>query len=142
MVGSSKENKGVAMLPLVLLIGGLITVIAITTTLTSYLLNHSSAAIKWSSEALAGAQTGVEDGIMKIIRNNSYSGDISLSVGNANVSITVLKDRDENGTPIVGKDTITSLGVVRLSQRKLQAVVNIDATTGQVNIESIQEIAI
>jgi len=137
MIGNFRKNSGVAMLPLVLLIGGLITVIALTITLTSYLLNHSSAAIKWSSESLAGAQSGIEDGIMRIIRDNSYSGTSTLAIGNANITVTV-----DSNTPVSGKDTITSLGIVRSMQRKLQAVVNIDAITGQVNIESIQEIAI
>ena len=137
MIGNFRKNSGVAMLPLVLLIGGLITVIAITITLTSSLSSHSSAAIKWSSEALAGAQAGVDDGIIKIIRNNSHSGTSTLAIGNANVTVSI-----DSNAPISGKGTIISCGVVRSSQRKLQAIVNIDAITGQVNIESIQEIAI
>lgn len=131
------KNNGVAILPLTLLISGLIIIISATIALTNYLLNYNSAVLKYSSEALAAAKSGIEDAIMKIIRNNNYSGSFTLTIGQANVNVTVLSN-----DPMAGKDTIISLAVVRSIQKKLKAIVNIDAMTTQVNIESIQEVAI
>jgi len=137
-----KQNKGVAFLPVVLLISGLVTVIVTAIVLTSIFANTGGARTKWSIEALAIAQAGIDDGIIKIIRNKncpdvSCSAFFTLPAGNGTASVTIAKD-----TPSNGKHTVTSLGKVRVAQKKLQAIVNTNAITGQVEIESIQEVAL
>ncbi|PIU99250.1 hypothetical protein COS59_00725 [Candidatus Wolfebacteria bacterium CG03_land_8_20_14_0_80_36_15] len=137
-----KQNKGAAFLPVVLLISGLVTVIVAAIVLTSTLASTGSARTKWSAEALAISQAGIDDGIIKIIRNKncpdaSCLSSFTLSAGNGTTSVTIAKD-----TPSNGKHTVTSLAKVRVAQKKLQAIVNTNAITGQVEIESIQEVAL
>lgn len=132
-----RSQNGAIGLPLILLASALITEIAVTLTLTSFLLGNSTADIKWSIEALSASQSGIEEGIMNVIRNKDYSGASTISVGNATVSIIT-----SSTYPSAGKDTITSLATIRQIKRKLEAVININSTTGQVEIQSIQEIAL
>jgi len=142
MIKYLKQNKGVAFLPIVLLVNGLAIIIITALVLIVTFVNNSNARTKWSTEALAIGQAGIDDGIIKIVRDKncpdvSCSSSFTLSVGNGTASVTIAKD-----TPSNGKHTITSLGVVKGVQRKLQAIVNTNSTTGQVEIESIQEVAI
>jgi len=132
-----KTQNGAIGLPLILLASALITEIAVTLTLTSFLLTNSAADIKWSIGALSASQSGIEEGIMKVIRNKDFNGTSTISVGLATVSITITKD-----SPSTGKHTIMSLATIRQIQRKLEAVINVSSTTGQVEIQSIQEIAL
>lgn len=137
---SNNQEKAFGVLPVVLLIGGLVVEIGIAGLFMSYFLNSSGFGVKISEEALSAAKSGVDDAIIKIIRNK---GDAilpypySLSVDNNSVQVGVLKD-----SPLVGKYEIISLGSAGLKRRKLEAVVNIDNDNGEVKVEFIREIAI
>lgn len=140
-MGRFNINKsGIAVLPTILLIGGLVVEIGIAGLFMSYFLNSSGFGVKISEEALSAAKSGVDDAVIKIIRNKG--GTIlpypySLSINNNSVQVWVLKD-----SPLVGKYEITSLGSAGLKRRKLEAVVNIDNDNREVKVEFIREIAI
>lgn len=140
-MGRFNINKsGVAVLPTILLIGGLVVEIGIAGLFMSYFLNSSGFGVKISEEALSAAKSGVDDAMIKIIRNK---GDAilpypyTLNIGNNSAQVWVLKD-----SPLVGKYEISSLGSAGLKQRKLEVVVNIDNDDGEVKVEFIREIAI
>lgn len=140
-MGRFNINKsGVAVLPTILLIGGLVVEIGIAGLFMSYFLNSSGFGVKISEEALSAAKSGVDDAIIKIIRNK---GDAILpypyilNIGNNSAQVWVLKD-----SPLVGKYEIASLGSAGLKRRKLEAVVNIDNDNREVKVEFIREIAI
>ena len=67
MIKYLKQNKGVAFLPVVLLINGLAIIIVTTLVLIVTFVNNSNARTKWSTEALAIGQTGIDEGIIKIV---------------------------------------------------------------------------
>ena len=64
-----KKNKGIAALPTILLLGGIIVEISIVGAFISYLFSQSSFGIRSSEEALSLAQSGIQDAMIKIIRN-------------------------------------------------------------------------
>jgi len=133
------NNKATAALPAMLFIGGIIVEIGIAGAFISYYLSQSGFGIKMSAEALAAAEAGVQDALIKIIRNKDFtSSGYDLMVGNRSANVVVCKDTCA-GT---GKHKITSIGSALVKRRKIEAVVNVNNTTGEVKIESIQETAI
>jgi len=133
------NNKATAALPAMLFIGGIIVEIGIAGAFISYYLSQSGFGIKMSAEALAAAEAGVQDALIKIIRNKDFtSSGYDLTVGNRSANVVVCKDTCA-GT---GKHKITSIGSALVKRRKIEAVVNVNNTTGEVKIESIQETAI
>lgn len=132
------QRKAAAALPMVLLIGGVIVEIAIAGAFIAYYLSQSGFSIKMSAEAYAAAQAGVQDVLIRIIREKSFNPDPNpyiLTVGNREAQITVCKD------VCVGTDKyeITSLGIAFNQRRQLRAVISINPFNGQAFIESIQE---
>lgn len=157
------KNKGVVALITILLVGGIIVEIGIAGLFVVYLLTQSSFGLKLSAEALSAAQTGLQDALLRIVRNKDFSycaspcsdfrtSGYSIALGSGQVQITVCQDRKTALTPcdtiitssdsIRGKDEITSLGIVLSKTRILRAFVNINKTTGQTQTESIQEISL
>ncbi|HDH31542.1 MAG TPA: hypothetical protein ENH26_02075 [Candidatus Wolfebacteria bacterium] len=146
-----KANKGIIALPTMLLIGGVIVEIGIAGLLVSYFLIQSNLGIRLSAEALAVARSGTQDAIIKIIRDKNFTSGspYSLTVGEWSAQIIVCKDSrtistacDDLDPSNKGKHEITSLGIVQKKQRKIQTILNVNSATGEVNVESIEEIAI
>jgi len=134
-------KRGVAVLPAVLLIGGLIAGIGISGVFIAYYLNQSSFGVKLSQEALSAAQSGAQDAMLKIIRDRNFNfnpNPYTLNLGNYSAQITVCKDTCA-GT---GKFQIDSLGTSFNKQRKIRAVINYNNLTGEVRLESEKEIPI
>ncbi len=122
-----------------LFIGGIIVEIALAGAFISYYLSQSGFGVKISAEALAAAEAGVQDALIRIIRDKNFSSaGYNLTVGNRSANIIVCKDSCA-GT---GKHKITSTGTAMLKRRKIEAVANVDSVTGEVKIESVQEAAI
>jgi hypothetical protein len=133
------NNMGTAALPAMLFIGGIIVEIGIAGAFISYYLSQSGFGVKMSAEALAAAEAGVQDAIIKIIRDKNFtSAGYDLTVGNRSANVVVCKDSCA-GT---GKHKITSTGSALAKRRKLEAIVNVHSTTGEVRVESITEVAI
>ena len=134
-----KKISGVAFLPVILLVGGLSVVIIAAIVLVSVETNSSQARTKWATEAFTLSQSGIDDGITKIIRDKNCPDancpdSYTFSGDNGIVVVTIEKD-----TPTSGKYTITSCAKVRTVQKQMQAVVSVDPITGQVETESVSE---
>ena len=147
----SQKLEGMVALPTVLLVGGIIIEIGIAGLLISYFLIQSIFGARWSAEALATARSGIQDGIIKIVRNKNLdytaSGSpYSLPVGNWTAQVAVCKDAKTLSSPCdtssIGKHEVISSGVVKNKQRKLQAILNVSGLTGEVKVESIKEISL
>ena len=124
-----------------LFIGGIIVEIGIAGAFISYYLSQSGFGVKMSAEALAAAEAGVQDAIIKIIRNKNFtSSGYDLAVGSRSTNVVVCKDTCSGISE--GKHKITSIGSALVKRRKIEAVVNVNATTGEVKIESILEVVI
>lgn len=132
-------NNGQATLALVLLIGGIITLIGVSLVFLVGSFINSGYGFQSSSRAFAVASAGVDDAIMKLVRNKDFyaASPYDVPVGNYNASVTVAKD-----TPVSGKTTIVSTATVGAYKRKVQAIVAIDSYTGQVHLVSWEELAL
>ena len=137
----SFSQAGFSTLPVVLFLGGLMMEIAIAVAFLLNLFTTTNYAARLSSEALLIAESGIEDAMMRVVRNKDCpatgcpsSYDLALSGKTA--ALTIRKDY-----PAVGKTQIDSVGASRSQRRKLTAILAVNATTGEVDIDSIQEVA-
>ncbi len=136
-------NKGVVALVTVLLLGAVLTEIALAGMFVVYVLNTSSFGLRSSSVALAAAQSGVDDALLQLVRNKDYVGSYSL-LPSLDTTVDVVNAGLPCGSvlPILPKSvTITSKGIAGLQRRKLQADVVVDCATGEVRVVSIKEIS-
>lgn len=132
------NNAGIAALPTMLLLGGLVAEIIIGVTATSYIFVQSEFGYRLSSEAFMAARAGIEDAAMKIVLNKNFtSPTYTLAVGNYSADVTVCSNLP---CLAVGKFKITSLGKAQSRRRNLQAVLDVDSLTGEVRLESLKEV--
>ncbi len=135
-----KFKSGIVSLGAIFLMGTIIVEVVLVFALLVYFLNQGSLGARLSAEALAAAQAGVDDALLKIIRgtDSAPSYDISLPSGKAQVSIC--KGGDPGCEPTINaKRKITSTGIVSLKKRQLIAVVEVDPQTRLLKIESVSE---
>ena len=131
--------KGIAFLPTVLLQSAVIVELGIAGALLVYLLNNANLGVRLSAEALAAAQAGIEDGIIRIIRDKNYStAGYTLTVGSRLATVAVCKDSCAG----IGKSLITVKAKAANKFRQLQAVVEVNSITGKIEIQSIKEVAL
>jgi len=132
-----KNDGGQAALPTVLLIGSVITEIAIAGALIAFVLSNAGLNERLSAQALVAAQSGVEDAIAKIAVNEDFSSSgYSFLVDNRQANVTI--EKDPLGYPL-GTDRIISSGIALNHQRTLEAIVIVDRTTGKVDLQSTVE---
>jgi hypothetical protein len=131
------SNAGVAALPTLLLIGGIITIISISLTTSVYLYINSAQGSNLSLRALSTAKSGAYDGIMKVTRDKNFNDSYVLSVGIYSATVDVFKD-----DPVAGKSRIDSVGGALTRRKKMQAIVTVDPITGLVKLESMLETAL
>jgi len=127
-------------LPTILILGGIAAEIIIAVIAASYIFAESEFGNKFSAEAMLAAKTGVQDAAIKIIRDKNFiQPATALTVGSAEAEVSVCKD-----PPCIasGKHKIISLGKSQLRRRKLEAILNVDALTGEVRLESLKEVSL
>lgn len=92
-----------------------------------------------SNRALAVAAAGVDDAIIKLVRNKDFSAasPYDVPVGTYTASVTVAQN-----TPVSGQATIVSTAAVAAYKRKIQAVVAVNPTTGQVHLISWDQLTL
>lgn len=138
-----KNSKGQIALPFVLLVGGIIVEIVIAGSIISFFVNASSLGERLSVRALSVANTGVYDAVQKISTNKEFgAGGKTYTINVDGYSTTVTISRSEDNTNDVYNYTIESEAVVRSRQRKMQAKLVVNQTSGQVNLKSIEEVPV
>ncbi len=147
------NQKGIAALPTVILISGLVIEMLAALAFIVFYLLQSGAGSKNAFLALSAAQSGVSDAMMRIIRNKSdvdnagmpYAYALSLD-NNRTANLTICqgyKTVSANcDTPNSGHYEITSLGQAGAINKRLRVYVNFNASTGAINTESVQEITL
>jgi len=138
MLGSKiklSNRRGLASLPAILLLGGIIVEISVAGLLLLFYLNNSVYGSRIADEALAVAQSGINDAVMQIIldKDAEFSG-YSLGVGNGTATT------DVSIVVVSGKRIITTTGIVFTRERTLEATVTVDDVTGIVTIDSVKEL--
>lgn len=132
-------RKGVAALPLIIILGGLTAEIVLFVTATSYVFVNSEFGIRLSTDALLAAKAGVQDAVMKVVRNKSFtSATTTLAVHDASVDVSVCM----NACVGNGKHKVLSVGKAQTRRKGLEAILNVDSATGEVKMESLVEVKI
>ena len=129
-----------------MILGFVVVSIGLTCLFIVFTLNRSNYGIRLAANALATADAGIEDAHLRIIRGtNSLSVDCSaldpaipssytyaLAVGANNAYICVQKSGNTYN--------VFSFGTARGRRRKLKAVLDEDATTKQIRLQTINEV--
>ena len=132
------QQKGIALLPAVLMIGTIMIELGLALTFVIYLSNLSSYGVRLSQEALYAARTGVNDAILRTVRDKSFPSGYSvytITIGRANVEVTVNKN-----IPSTNQNTIKAVATVLTRKKTMEAVISIDSNNGEVAIVSFGEI--
>ncbi len=131
-------QKGIALLPAVLMIGTIVVELGVALAFVIYLSNLSSYGTRLSQEALYAARAGVNDAILRTIRDKDFPIGYSvytISLGRASVEITI----DKN-IPTTAQNTITAVATVLTRQKSMEAIISINSISGEVSIISFDEI--
>ena len=140
--------RAVAALPVMIIIGGITLSIAVTGLLVTYSLSQGAFGGKLSAEATSAAQSGIDDAMIKIVRNKNFSSQTpySVSVGLRAATVTVCKDLKTVSslcdTANTGKDEITSVGTALTKSHKLREIISVNSLTGEIQVESVTEISL
>ncbi len=139
MAKDSGGVRGQATLSFVLLVGGIILEIAIAGSLVAFFSSGSGLGERLSSRAFNAAQVGIRDAELKIVRNKDLCSSCSYSfpVGADTATVTVTRaDDDQNNAYIY---TVESLGVAANRQKKFEAVISVDRTSGVIQLRTHRE---
>ncbi len=129
-------NKSIAALPTILIITFILVEISTVLALLNYHLGWIENQNSMMEKTLYLAEAGIYDTLPRIERNLNFtcsSSTINFD-NNQQAEISVLGD-----TPSSGKDTIISIGKYKNLKRKIEVIIEIDQTTGKVNILSWKE---
>lgn len=135
-----KASEGQAALPFVLLVAGIVVEIIVVGTVLGMILSSVSLGEELSARALAAANSGVYDAMMKASNNKEFaSGGVTydLNVGSDTTSVEVSRSVDSGNDVYVY--TATSTATARNRQRRMTANFLVDRTTGEVSMRSVGE---
>jgi hypothetical protein len=120
------------------MIGAIMVELNIALVFVIYLSNLSSYGTRLSQEALYAAKAGVNDAVLRTVRNKDFPSDYSnynIAIGRASVAITVNKN-----IPYTYQNTITAVATVLTRQKTMRAIISINSINGEVSIVSFDEI--
>ncbi len=132
-------RRGQATLSLVFLVGGLIVLVGVSLAFLIISFISSGYGFRVSNQALSVAMAGAEDAVMQVVRDKDFSSPsgYSVPVGSWSADVTVIAN-----SPSSGQDTITSASTISGYQRKIQVVVAVVSSTGQVDVISWDQLAL
>jgi len=137
------RKNGLAALPLVLMLGGLITAITVSLLMANLLSTQSEFGLRLNSQAFAASQSGIQDALMRIVRDKTFAGSYSINfTDGSSVDVIVCRDAIAPVCVGLGKDKVTALGKSQGRNRKFEVIAGVDSTTGEMSVESINEIAL
>jgi hypothetical protein len=152
-IKSSESRQGVIAIATMLVLGAVVVQIGLVGFILSYYLNNANAGAKFSSYSYSGAESGITEGILRIMRNEydlQTPAYFVISVG-AGTTVTVImcgkftppSEEVECNPPILNlgenKVQITSWAGTFNKQRIMVAIVEVDPITHAVRLESIIE---
>ncbi len=130
-------RRAQAVLSLVFLIGGIITFVSVTLAFITLSFINASSGFEKANRALAVAAAGTSDALLRLTRNKDFvsATPYTVPVDSFSASVTVAPN-----TPILGEATIVSAAIVSFYERRVQAVVSVTPSTGEVQVVSLGEI--
>jgi uncharacterized protein (TIGR02145 family) len=129
-------RRGVAALITVLSIGGLIFTISLTSAIIAFWANQNIKSIRDSNKAFYAAQSGLQDALIKLERNKDYFTTYSTF----KLSVNGTDDVTVSGSYGSNQATITSTSILSQINKKLQTVVDINATSSLITPTSTTEL--
>jgi hypothetical protein len=142
------KREAAAAITTILIIGIIVAEIAIAAAVASYFATQAELGLKAVYQASFAAQSGIDDALLKIIRNKSFNptpNPYTLSLGQATAQVRVCIDKKTTSSPCdtsaPGIYEITSLGTFLNKQSRLRAIVYVDSSTGLATVNSIAEIS-
>jgi len=131
-----KKNNGQAALATMLVIGGLISLIALTLVviISSYI--SSSYGFQYSQRALAVANAGADDALIQLTRNKSFENQTGYTV---NVSKDTATVQVIQNSPQSGQATIISIANVLNYKSRVRVIVSI-GDNGEIRIKKREQI--
>lgn len=136
--------RGIVSLGATLILAGIIVEIGLVFGILAYLLSQAGFGERLSQEALAAAQAGIEDGLMRVIRSDPSVTSYSYSFGAAAVRVCKeLLDGTVSGcgsSAAPNKYEIIALGQIFTRKRQMVAVVEVNSLTRQMKIELVKEV--
>lgn len=135
-----ERKDGIVSLIIALILGAVIVEIGLNVAFLSFVLSSSNYSNKTSAEVLDAARSGIDDGILQIIRGKD-SLSYQLQVNNSQVNVTICKGGTFGCIIDTDKDQITSVSSKSLKNRKLIAIIEVDPSTRLTKVESIREVA-
>lgn len=135
-------RNGVVALATVLLLGAVLSEIALAGIFVVYVSNNAGFGLRSSAAALAAAQSGIDDALLRLVRDKDYSSaSYPLSIASGSSADVAVVPSSLCGSSVNPKTvTITSVGNVGLQRRRLQGIVSVHCGIGEVRMVSLQEI--
>lgn len=133
------NRKGQAALSFVFLIGIITLSIGVTVALLAASFLNSGYGFQSANKAMALASAGAEDALMRLARNKDFSSvsPYSVPVNSDSASVTV-----NQNSPLSGQAKIISTATSFFQQKKIQVIVSINSTTGEISVMSWQPLAL
>lgn len=140
-MNSLRNKKGIASLPAILLLGGIIIEIGIAGAFLLFYLNTNVYGARLTNEATLAAQSGIQDAVLRLTLDSTWTGgSYSIAVGSRTADIDVCKATCPVASPVgIGRYYVVSTGNALTRRSRLVAVISVDDVTGLVGIESIKE---
>jgi len=135
VIHHSRGRNGQAALSFVFLIGVIVLSIGVAVAFLANSFLSSGYGYQAANRAMSVASAGAEDALMRLARNKDFSSvsSYSVPVGSDSASVTV-----NQNSPVAGQAKIVSSATAFFQQRKLQVIVSVDGTTGQISLVSWQ----
>ena len=131
-----KKNNGQAALATMLVIGGLISLIALTLVVIISSYVSSSYGFQYSQRALAVANAGADDALIQLTRNKSFENQTGYTVNVLNDTATVQVIQN---SPQSGQATIISIANVLNYKSRVRVIVSIN-DNGEIRIIKREQI--
>lgn len=132
---SHQRASGQVALTTVFLIGSFIIVITLTLAFLSISTIASNYATRSADRASSIASGGIDDAILRLIRNNTFSGNYTVDLNGGTALIEIANTSDVDSRAV-----ITASSTVGSAVQTIQAVVSIVSSTGQVSVVSRKQL--
>ena len=144
--GDIKNIKGIAALPVILLISAIVIELVVAGAFLAFSFSTGSFGTQLSAEAFFGARAGADDAMYRIIKGNyspSYNFNLQIGTRTVTSTITVEQDPVDLGSCSVSWGChyrIRSIGKSFIRERKVELILSVNPTTREIKKESFREI--
>lgn len=134
-------HRAQAALSLVLLISGVVILSGLSLIFLVNSFTSTTLAFRAANHALAVASAGMDDALLRLVRNKNFdTGGSAYSVNIGPNETAIVEVEQDN--PVTGQIKILSEAQILLYRRKIQAVVAVDPVTQRVNVISRGQVAL